>query len=327
MSIKIGIAPGPWTWTGGSVSFFRFVEACEALGWDSLWLSDRLVSGRAARAAAEARPDGGRAALALPPGPTDLEPVVALAAAVGRTSTLKFGTSVLALPLRNPVVLAKELATIDFLSSGRLFPAAGLGGDDEREYEAAGVRKQERGLRTDEAIGLLRRLWSGDHVTHHGRFFHVSDVTITPRPASPLPIWIGGRSPQAWRRVARLGDGWLASSVTPAEVADGIAAIKAELPTHGREIEPDHYGVMISTYLATSGDAARDRVPLGAGRLRPDVPVESYTAFGPPDVVQERLQAYLAAGASKLVLRLACDEDEALDQLERLAPIAETAAR
>lgn len=325
MSIKIGIAPGPWTWAGGGVSFFQFVEACEALGWDSLWLSDRLVSRPPPRAAAEPQRDVGEAIPAVPPAPADLEPVVALASAVGRTRTLKFGTSVLALPLRNPVVLAKELATMDFLSGGRVFPAVGLGGENEQEYEAAGVQKRERGPRTDEAIGLLRRLWSEDRVNHHGRFFHVSDGAITPRPASPLPIWIGGRSPQAWSRVARLGDGWLASSVTPTEVATGIAAIKAELSSHSREVEPDHYGVMISVYLPPGG-AALARSPVGVGRLRPDVPVESYTAIGPMDLIRERIRAYLAAGASKLVLRLACPEEEALDQLARLVPIAETAA-
>src|SRR5579871_1978026 len=276
MSIKVGIAPGPWRWTEGGPAFLRFVEACEALGWDSLWLSDRLVSTQ-----------------------LSLEPVTALAAAAARTRSLKFGTSVLALGIRNPVLLAKELATIDFLAGGRLFPAVGLGGEDGREYEAAGMPKPERGPRTDEAITVLRRLWGEDHVTHQGRFYHLTDATICPRPRAPLPIWIGGRSPQAWSRVARLGDGWLASSVTPGEAAQGIAAIRAELPAHARTIEDDHYGIILGAYLADSAAVARDRAQPTAGRLRADVPADSYSAFGPAEEITRRIEEYVAAGASK----------------------------
>lgn len=296
MSVKVGVAPGLWAWEGGRAFFFRFVEACEASGWDSLWLSDRLISER-----------------------LSLEPVVALAAVAARTKRMKFGTSVIALPLRNPVVLARELATVNFLSGGRLLPAVGLGGDDEREYEATGTRKCERGPRTDEAIGLLRRLWGEDGVTHHGRFYDLTDVTIRPKPARGLPIWIGGRTEAAWRRVADLGDGWLASGVTPLDVFEGRAAIRAHLEANGRTIEEDHYGVMLMAYLAGSTEEALDRLAVAGMRRRPDVPLESYAALGTARDIHERLREYRAAGANKFVLRLACREDEALDQLERLA--------
>lgn len=298
MSVKIGVAPSAWDWTGGGPSFFRFVEACEELGWDSIWLSDRVISER-----------------------MNLEPVTTLAAVAARTRTLKFGTSVIALSIRNPVVLAKELANVDFLSGGRLLPAVGLGAEDEREYEAAGVRKQDRGARTDEAIGLLRRLWQEDAVTHNGRFYHLTNVTIRPKPLFKphLPLWIGGRTAYAWSRVARLGDGWLASSVTPEEVAQGTQAIKAELRSNGRQIEDDHYGVLLSTYLAVSHQEALNKLPAGTGRLRPDIPIDSYAALGTPEDIHRRIQQYLACGASKFVFRLACREEEALEQLRLLA--------
>ena len=109
MSVKIGVAPGLWNWTDGGSSFFHFVEECERLGWDSLWLTDRLVSEHRV-----------------------LEPVTAMAAIAARTQTLKFGASVLIPSLRNPAVLAKELATVDFLAGGRLLPAVGLGSEDPR---------------------------------------------------------------------------------------------------------------------------------------------------------------------------------------------------
>jgi probable F420-dependent oxidoreductase len=296
MSIKIGVAPGAWRWSDGGPTYFSFVRACEALGWDSLWLSDRLVSTQ-----------------------LSLEPVVALVMAAARTETLKLGTSVIALPLRNPALFAKELATIEFLAPGRFFPAVGLGGEDEREYEAAGVAKRERAPRTDEAIGLLRRLLTEEDITHHGRFYQLTNVTIRPQLAAPPPIWIGGRTPLAWSRVARLGDGWLVSSVTPEEVAQGIAAIKAELPTHGRHIEDDHYGVLLGTYLSSSREEALTRAQGIAARLRPDVPVESYSALGTAADIRQRIQEYVASGASKFILRLACPEPEAHAQLQRLA--------
>ena len=298
MGLRIGVAPGNWQWTGGAAGFFGFVDTCEAQGWDSLWLSDRLVGDR-----------------------LSLEPVTALAAVAARTTVLKFGSSVLALPLRNPAVLAKELATVDYLSGGRLLPAVGLGGDDDREYEATGTRKAERAGRTDEAIGLLRRLWTEDHVTHHGKYYHLTDVTVTPKPVfSPYPpLWIGGRTPAAWDRVARVGDGWLVSQATPGEVAAGIASIREAMVKYGRVIEDDHYGVMLGVYLAPTPAAARERALPPGFRQRPDAPLEAYTALGDATTVLDVMRAYLATGASKFVLRFLCPEHEAGEQMALMA--------
>ena len=297
MSVKVGIAPGNWTWESGA-DFFRFVEACEELGWDSLWLTDRLVSER-----------------------FSLEPVTALAAVAARTRTLKFGTAVLVASLRNPTLLAKELATVDFLAGGRLLPAVGLGSADPREHEAAGVERRDRGPRTDEAIGLLRRLWTEDHVTHHGRFFTLNDVTIQPKPLfrPALPIWVGGRTEHALRRVAHLGDGWLASSITPEEAAWGVETIHRYLVEEGREIEEDHYGVLLGAYLAKSREDALAELRAHAQNPRPDVPLESYTAIGTAEDIHYTIDRYQACGISKFVLRLTCGKEEGLEQLQRLA--------
>lgn len=308
MSIRVGVAPGPWIWNSGGSSFFNFVAACEDLGWDSFWLSDKIISDR-----------------------PNLEAVTALAAVAAKTKTLMFGTSVIALAVRNPVVLAKELATVDFLSGGRLLPAVGLGTEDLREYEAAGNRKQDRGARTDEAIALLRRLWSENNVTHHGRFYHLTNVTIEPKPVfkPSLPIWIGGRTEPAWNRVAKLGDGWLPSAITPGEVTQGIHAIKTRLASSGREIEEDHYGVMLTCYLANSTQEALEKLPPGGNRMRQDIPIEAYSALGTAEDISQRIHEYINAGATKFVLRLACPEEESLHQLEEIAnkivgPIHET---
>src|SRR5215213_1313768 len=185
MSVKLGVGLAAWAFPElDPEAFFGYVERAEAGGVDSLWLSERLTSPA-----------------------TMLEPLSALAMAAARTRTMKFGMSVLVMPARNPVVLARTLATIDFLSGGRMLPAFGLGLEDPREQEAAGVARSERAARVAEATGLLRRLWAEDDVTYHGRFYDVTAATVRPRPAqASLPIWFGGRSDPALRRVGALGD-------------------------------------------------------------------------------------------------------------------------
>ena len=180
MSVAIGYVPGAFGQGGDNPHFLReLVDLGDRYGYDSIWLSDRIVSDR-----------------------FSLEPMIALSMVAAYSKHMKFGTSVLALPLRNPVVLAKQVATLDYLSQGRFFPAVGLGQEEPEEYEACGVPKGDRSQRTDESITLMRRLWQEDNVTHEGKFFTCHNVSITPKTVfkpSP-PVWIGGRSPAAARR-------------------------------------------------------------------------------------------------------------------------------
>ena len=149
--------------------------------------------------------------------------MTSLAAIAARTEKLKFGPSVLVLPYRTPVVAAKEMATIDWLSRGRLFPAVGVGVELPREFDASGVPFKERGRRTDEAIRVMRLLWTQDEVSYQGEFFKLDRVTIFPKPwQNPPPIWIGGKSEAAQKRTARLGDGWIPSFITPEEFRVGV---------------------------------------------------------------------------------------------------------
>ena len=298
MSVRIGLALGGWPFDANDCApFWDFVDQAEALGYDSLWLSDRLISTSPI-----------------------VEPVTGLAAIAGRTRKLKFGMSVLVLPLRNPAIVAKEIATIDFLSGGRMLPAFGIGTEDPREYEAAGVAKEERGGRTDEAVAILRRLWSEEHVTHRGRYYQMTDVTIAPRPAQRiLPIWFGGRSEAAYRRIGRSGDGWLASFLTTEEFADGAERIRANAAAAGRDIDEDHYGVILSVTIATSVEQARQLAAPALRRFRPDVDIERLSIFGTPDDCSARIDEYLRAGASKFVLRPACPPDQLSAQLDIIA--------
>jgi probable F420-dependent oxidoreductase len=282
VKIRIGIQLGQWPRRDiQPTTILDLVDYFEALDVDSIWVSDRLVSST-----------------------LTVEPVTFLSFIAGRLKRMKFGTSTLVLPTRNPVVLAKELATLDFLSHGRLFPAIGLGGEESKDLQAVGVSKKERAGRTDEMIMLLRKLWSEENVTFAGKYFSVDDVTIMPRPwqKNGPPIWIGGRSEAALRRTGRLGDGWLVSSVSPAEVAAGIRSIRRYAAEAKREVPDDHFGVLIPFHIAANSEQAFERA---AGSIRPraDLPVDAFTAFGSPDQVRAKVRAYIGAGASKFVMR------------------------
>ena len=295
MSVAIGYVPGAFGQGGQDPHFLRqLVQVGDTYGYDSLWLSDRIVGHQ-----------------------FGLEPIVALSMVAAYSDRLKFGTSVLALPLRNPVVLAKQIATLDYLSRGRCLPAVGLGQEDPTEYEACGVSKADRGQRTDEAIVLMRRLWQEDRVTHEGAFFTCHDVSITPKPCfqpSP-PIWIGGRTAAAAKRVGRVGDGWLVSSVTPDEVRRGRDIVFATAAQHQRVIEDDHIGVLLGYYISPDGQKAVAKAASFVTRPRPDVPFTACSAVGTTAHIAERIQQYVDAGAAKFVVRPLCAGEEALAQL------------
>jgi probable F420-dependent oxidoreductase len=298
MKVRIGIAVGQWPSQKLTPdAILELIDEFEALDVDSLWVSERLVSTKLI-----------------------LEPVSFLSYIAGRLRKMKLGTSTLVLPSRHPVVLAKELATLDFLSQGRLFPAIGLGGEDSQDLQAVGVNKKERAARADEAIRLMRRLWSEETVTFEGKFFSVRDVTVMPRPyqKNGPPIWIGGRSPAAMRRVGRLGDGWLVSSASPAEVEAGIKSIRVYAAEAGRQVPEDHYGVLIPFYFAASGDTA---LAVAAGSIRPrgEMPVAEFAALGSPDQVRAKVHAYIVAGATKFIMRPCGPFEKWREQVEVLS--------
>ena len=296
MSVRIGYMPGAFPSGKEGIKYLRdLVEVGDKCGYDSIWLSDRVVGERASP-----------------------EPLIALSMVAGYSEKMKFGTSVLQLPVRNPVVLAKEMATLDYLSNGRFLPAIGLGQEDPREYEACGVSKEDRGLRTDEAVDVMRCLWHEDNVTYEGRFFSLHDVTINPKPVQvpSLPVWIGGRSTAAQRRVGRVGDGWLVSSATPQEVREGVDVIFATAAEHGREIEDDHIGALVTYYIAPTFEEAVTAAEPYIIRTRPEAHFVEYSALGTPEQVMETIRDYLDAGASKFVVRPMCPPQQAIEQLE-----------
>jgi len=218
MKVRIGYGLGTRT-NLHDETYGAVVDALEDLDFDSLWLSEK-ISGEA--------PD----------------PVVAMAYGAGRTKNLKFGMSVLVLPGRNPVVLAKELATLATMSNGRLLPAFGLGAVDPIEQQAFGVERTERAALFNETLDVMRKCWTGEPFDHDGPRFHYDGVVVHPAPKR-MDVWLGGIAPSELKRVGRVADGWLPSFVLPDDAARGRAVIEEVCAEHDREIEDDHYGVLI----------------------------------------------------------------------------------
>lgn len=296
---RVGTMPGPWpTGPGGADQLWRLVDLCETSGIDSLWFSDRLSSPLHV-----------------------LEPLTTMAAVAARTQRLKFGPSVIVTPFRTPVLLAREMAMIDYLSGGRMLPAVGIGVEQEGEFRAAGVPFKERGRRTDEAIAIMRRCWTEDAVTLAGEFWQLERVTVLPRPVQqPFPLWIGGSSEAAMRRAGRLGDGWIPSFITPERFRVGVEKIQAFAGEVGREVPADHFGALV--YFCFASDEATGHATaapfLPRGRVD-DETLARCTAFGPPEILIERLEEYVRGGGSKFIARPMCPPAMMEEQVARLA--------
>jgi probable F420-dependent oxidoreductase len=271
MKVRIGYGLGNLRPLDGD-RLAALADGIEGHGFDSLWLSER-ISGPA--------PD----------------PVLALTFAAARTTRMKLGTSVSVLPGRSPALVAKEWATLDVLSNGRALPAFGLGIVHPVEQQAFGVERSDRASIFDEALPLVRRLWNEENVDHDGRWFHYDGMNVLPKPSHPLDVWLGGRAPAELRRVGRLGDGWLASFSTPDQCKAGRVTIEDAADAEGREIDPEHFGVMV---LYTH-DAIPEPFAQAIRTRNPDAEIDDLVARG-WDGVRALCERYIAVGFSKLVL-------------------------
>jgi probable F420-dependent oxidoreductase len=278
MKLRVGFGFGTTAGAGLSAEvFWEAVDAAEALRFDSAWFSERAASD-------------------LP------EPLATMAAVAARTEHLKVGTSVLVVPGRNPVLLAKELATIDFLSNGRLLPAFGLGADLPKEREVFGIARGELPARTEEAVVLMKRLWTEREVTHEGRFFTVRALRLGPKPAqSPHPdVWFGGHSKAALSRVGRLGEGWLPSFVIPGEYQGMAEEIRRVAAEHERAIDEEHYGALVP-YLP-DGTEQEDAVYAAVAARRPGADPREIVAPDGRAGLRRKLEDFATRGASKFVV-------------------------
>jgi probable F420-dependent oxidoreductase len=293
MKIRIGYGLGTRNATNDQERFIQLVDGLERNRFDSLWLSERL-SGDC--------PD----------------PLVGMAFAVARTTELKVGMSVMVLPGRNPVVLAKSLASLDRLSGGRLLPAFGLGVADSAEHQAFGVERKQRGAWFNEALPLMKRLWTEDHVTHDGKRFRVADVTIKPKPIqTPLEVWLGGIAPLELKRVGRHADGWLPSFCTPSQVAEARTVIEDVARENDREIEDEHYGALIP-YRETN-TTIPDAMQVVLDKRNPDAEPEEIIPA--KDQIEKVIGRFVDVGFSKFVMIPTVEPDDWDRELDELASI------
>lgn len=291
MKIRVGFGLGTTTAGGGPEGFASLVDGLERHRFDSLWLSERVT------------------------GPA-VDPIVGLAVAAGRTQKLKLGFSVLVLPGRNPVLLAKELASLDLLSNGRLLPAFGLGVVDPGEQQAFGVERSERAARFNESLALMRRFWFEDSVDHDGAFFSYKGISLRPKPISKMEVWLGGRAPSELRRVGRMGDGWLPSFSTPGEVEEGRASIEQAASEAGREIDPEHYGALV--IYNRGGGPLPDRLAALVQMRRPGTDPSEVIPSGTREL-RAQLERFVSVGFSKFVVVPTSDPPSWDDELAELA--------
>lgn len=274
----------------------------EELGYDSLWVSEHVL-------------------FHVP----TFDALTTMAAVAGRTTRLRLGSAVLLLPLRPPAVVAKAVATLDVIAQGRVMLGVGVGGEYPKEFEICGVPVRERGARMNEAILLLRQLWSQDNVSFHGKYTQCSEVTMQPRPVQPggPPIIVGGRSEAALRRAALLGDGYMPYLFTPDQYRAACTKIATYATTAGRILSQFHYTLYQFIYVADTYEAAFQQANfrLSTNYQQPfDKLIERYCVIGPPEACVARLRAYSEAGARHILLvPTTSDAADFARQMQRLA--------
>ena len=234
---------------------------------------------------------------------------ISLAAAAGATTTLQLMSGIVLAPLYPPALLAKLGAALGVASGGRYHMGVGIGGEIPAEFEACGIPLNERGARTDEALEIVRLLWSTDHAAFEGRFSSFSDVTIAPRLDPPPPIWVSGRSDAAMRRAARFGDGWFPYMYTPEMYASSLETIAAQRTSD----TPVRRGLFIwgcvhedrSVAERWAADALSKTYAQDFSRL-----IAKYTFAGTPDDAIARFAEFADAGVDTLMCSFACPGGE-----------------
>ncbi|MET0457437.1 MAG: TIGR03854 family LLM class F420-dependent oxidoreductase [Mycobacterium sp.] len=272
----VGLGAGP---ESSPMALPVLVDRLESAGIDSLWFSELVYTDA-------------------------VDPFVGMAYALSRTTNLKVGTSVVILPGRHPVLVAKQLASLAALAPKRVLPVFGLRSAIPAERDLFTVPDGKRAAVFDEALRLLRVALSSEDADFSGDYFAATSIAVGPRLAKPLDIWLGGSAPAAFRRIGRLADGWLGSFLTADEARRGREAIEAAAAEAGRAVEPDHYGINI----AVGEDGVADDVLAAIRARRPDVDPTELVADGWPRLHQ-LIDGYLAAGLTKFVIRPAGTDD------------------
>lgn len=288
-------AVGPWLPNLADAK--RLVELVDRCGYDSIWVGDHL-------------------AFAIP----ILDPLIQLMQAATWSSRLQIGVGVYLLPLRHPASVAKQAATLDLLSQGRLLFGVGVGGEFPGEFELVDVPVKERGARLSEGIEVLRKLWSGEAVSHEGRFYSFPSTQMLPAPAQPggPPIWCGGRQPAALRRTGRLADGYVSYVVTPDMYREALQTIATAAESSGRQLTRFDTGHLLFARLDKSREAAIEKANASLSvRYAMDfrAATERYAACGTPEDVAEQIDAFVRAGVRHIVMDFVGPYEEKEEQV------------
>ncbi len=281
-----------------AATLLAWAEDVERLGYDVLWFRDHVLWHSPV-----------------------LDPFTMLGAIAARTSRVRLGPGVLLLPLRSPAIVAKAIASLDVVSSGRAVLGVGVGGEFAKEYEACGVPLRERGRRADESLEAIRALWTSPSASYYGDFVRFHGASMRPLPVQAhVPIWVGGRSDAALRRAARFGDGWLAYFVTPERLAASVEKILAER-TAG---SADRFGVGLVLYvcLARNRDEARREAAeyLAREYRQPfDHLVDRYCALGSAGECIETIKRFVEVGVDHVTLIPTVPPERFVDDLRHLA--------
>ena len=288
-------------------------QAVEELGFDAIWTGEHIVFHRPI---------------------LDAVPVLTGIAAI--TKRIRVGPAAIMLPLRHPTMLAKELATLDIISGGRLTLVAGVGGDYPKEFEALDIPLERRGRRTSETIDIMRKYWTEERFSYDGEIFQLDDVWMNPKPVQPggPPIWLAGRSNAAIARAARQGDGYMPYMYTAARCRDAFAEVRAKAEELEVDLRP---GFTWSTFVYVSmNDSAERARELGIRDLswrygKDFTPwIDKYCVHGTPDMCVAQLREFVDAGVEHLALGMIHEESIALDtapSLELSAATLETIER
>jgi alkanesulfonate monooxygenase SsuD/methylene tetrahydromethanopterin reductase-like flavin-dependent oxidoreductase (luciferase family) len=289
-------------WRDGA-GIFRMAERAEDLGFHSVWVGDSLT----------ARPR--------------VEAIATLAAVGARTRRVRLGTSIFLAALRHPVMLAYQLASVDWLVGGRLDLGVGYGRpndvDHELEYRHVGITAENRIKRSEEIVQVLRRLWRESDVTHEGVFFRFEHVTLAPKPAQTngIPIWLASNEVEpGLKRVARLGDAWINNIKTAESYRECLRKIQSYAANAGRDPGAIHPSIYMTVAGGTKSDAKEGMAFLAQyyNRSYEAVANSMLCVTGSWNEVIDKIASYTEAGARTVVLRLA-----ARDQVRHLESCAE----
>ena len=277
----------------------RLVEALERNGFDAMWAGDHL-------------------AFAQP----IMEPLIQLAQASAFSDKLMLGTAVYLLPLRHPAGVAKQVATLDQLSTGRVIFGVGVGGEFPGEFALSGVPVEERGARLSEGIRVLRELWRGEPVAHDGEYYSHPEAQMLPTPHTPggPPIWCGGRQAPALRRAGRIADGFLSYVMTPDQYRAALETIAGAAEETGRDLSNFGTGHLLFVRLAGDYDSALAYATEKlSARYAMDFskPAKRYCALGTAEQVAESIREFHAVGVRHLVVDFIAERSDQIDQMDQ----------